>query len=217
MTAREEDILTSKALIKNGTVITELIRSCVVDKRIDVRQMLAGDRNALMVGIRITGYGADYDVEIECNECGQRQETTFDLGALQIKRLAIEPVSNGQNLFEFMLPVSKKKVVFKFITGADEEEISRILDKRKDLGTAIDPTVTTRLRFCLVSVDGNTDGAQITRFVSSMLARDSRALRGFIDKNEPGIDMKGTFRCKHCAYEEEVPMPLGAGFFWPKS
>ena len=35
MTAREEDILTSKALIKKGTVITELIRSCLIDKRID--------------------------------------------------------------------------------------------------------------------------------------------------------------------------------------
>ena len=33
MTAKEEDILTSRALIKKGTVITELIKSCLVNSR----------------------------------------------------------------------------------------------------------------------------------------------------------------------------------------
>ena len=36
MTAREEDILTSRALIKKGTVITELIRSCLINKSINL-------------------------------------------------------------------------------------------------------------------------------------------------------------------------------------
>ena len=61
MTAREEDILTSRALIKKGTVITQLIKSCVVDKSINVESMISGDRNALMTAIRITGYGSDYN------------------------------------------------------------------------------------------------------------------------------------------------------------
>ena len=34
MTAREEDILTNRAYIKQRTVINELIRSCLVDKNI---------------------------------------------------------------------------------------------------------------------------------------------------------------------------------------
>ena len=41
MTAREEDILTSKALIKKGTVITHLLESCLIDKRIKTNEMLA--------------------------------------------------------------------------------------------------------------------------------------------------------------------------------
>ena len=63
MTAREEDILTSRALIKKGTVISHLLRSCMIDKRIDPDEMLSGDRNAVMVALRVTGYGADYNVE----------------------------------------------------------------------------------------------------------------------------------------------------------
>ena len=31
MTAREEDILTSRAYIKNGTVLTKLLSSCIID------------------------------------------------------------------------------------------------------------------------------------------------------------------------------------------
>ena len=58
MTAKEEDILTSRALIKKGTVISELLKSCMVDKSIRVDQLISGDRNALMTAIRVTGYGA---------------------------------------------------------------------------------------------------------------------------------------------------------------
>ena len=53
MTAREEDILTSRAYIKKGTVLTQLMKSCLVDKSINPDDMIAGDRNALMIAIRI--------------------------------------------------------------------------------------------------------------------------------------------------------------------
>ena len=49
MTAREEDILMSSALIKRGTVISELIKSSLVNKSIDVRTLLSGDQQALML------------------------------------------------------------------------------------------------------------------------------------------------------------------------
>ena len=79
MTAREEDILTSRAYIKDGTVITKLIHSCLVDKTINPDDMVAGDRNALMVALRITGYGSDYDVEVTCPNCKKNNKSTFDL------------------------------------------------------------------------------------------------------------------------------------------
>ena len=61
----------SPALIKAGTAITALIRSCLVDKRIDPADMIAGDRNALVFAIRITGYGHEYDATVECPECDE--------------------------------------------------------------------------------------------------------------------------------------------------
>ena len=215
MTAREEDILTSRALIKKGTVITELIKSCLTDKRIDVSKMLSGDRNALMVALRITGYGADYNVEAECPACNTKSKQTFNLSDLEIKPLQVEPVQNGANLFEVTLPITKKRVRFKFLTGADEEEIMIIQDRKKKVGGVGDNLVTTRLQFSLVEVEGKTDKALISSFIRSLPARDSLFLRQTIDQNEPGIDMKSHMECPSCSETSEVRIPLGATFFWP--
>ena len=53
MTAKEEDILMSRAFSKQGTTISELIKSCVLEKNIDPNEMLSGDRQALLVAIKI--------------------------------------------------------------------------------------------------------------------------------------------------------------------
>lgn len=217
MTAREEDILTSKALIKKGTVITELIKSCLVDKRIDVSKMLSGDRNALMVALRITGYGAEYNVEVECPACSTKSKQAFNLSELEIKPLELQPVHVGANLFEVTLPVTKKRVKFKFLTGADEEEIMVMSERKKKAGGMTDNLVTTRLQFSIVEVEGKGDKSLIGSFIRSLPAKDSLFLRQTIDQAEPGIDMKSYMDCPACSETSEVRIPLGATFFWPDS
>lgn len=215
MTAREEDILTSPALLKKGTVISELIKSCLTDKTVNPVDMLTGDRNAMMIAIRITGYGADYDVEVQCNECENKAPRTFNLGELPIKRLEIPPVQEGMNLFEFKLPYSGKTVRFKFLTGRDEEEILHTAEKQKKLGLQGNASVTTNLLYSIMSIDGVEDRAKIASFVRMMPARDSLALRNFIRDQEPGITMRQDVTCPSCGHSEEVSMPIGVSFLWP--
>lgn len=215
MTAKEEDILTSRALIKKGTVITHLLKSCLMDKRVDPDEMLTGDRNALMTAVRITGYGADYRVEVDCPACGEKSKQDFDLTQLPIKRLTIPPVAEGANLFEFLLPVSKKRVRFKFLTGADEAELAVVQERKKKQGMAADNLVTQRLMFSVQSVEGITDKTKIATFIRNMPARDSLELRRHIDNNEPGVEMKSWMDCPSCLEHSEVRLPIGAAFFWP--
>lgn len=217
MTAREEDILTSRALIKKGTVITELLKSAIVEEGFDPDIMLSGDRNALMITLRVTGYGAGYTCEVDCPACSVRTKQTFDLSTLPIKELEIEPVALGANLFETELPISKKKVRFKFLTGVDEQEMAVMADRKKKQGVTVDSMVTTRLNHQIVSIDGISDKTKIGFFTRAMPARDSLHLRKFIDKSEPGIDMKTWMDCTSCFESSEVRLPLGASFFWPES
>lgn len=217
MTTKEEDILTSRALLKKGTVISELIKSCLIDKSFNPLDLLSGDRNALMVAIRITGYGPEYDVEMECGECGVKAPRSFNLAELPLKRLEVEPVIPGTNLFEFVLPMSKKAVRFKFMTGRDEEDMSVLADKQKKLNLGSESNITTGLLYSIVSVDGVEDKSKIANFIKVMPARDSLALRKYIRDAEPGIIMKQEVECPSCSHVEEVSMPLGVTFLWPST
>tara|TARA_B100000989_G_scaffold298297_1_gene286948 strand:- start:1461 stop:2339 length:879 start_codon:yes stop_codon:yes gene_type:complete len=220
MTAREEDILTSKALIKKGTVITELIRSCLIDKRIDPNDMILGDRNALMVSLRITGYGSDYKIEVGCPSCGEKSKQQFNLAALPITRLTCEPVAKGSNLFEAEMPKNRENdpnltIRYRHMTGHDETNISQMAERKKKQGFKNDNMITTRYQHQIVAVNDITDKSKIQMFIQKMPTRYSLALRKAMDANEPGIKMKQEIQCPHCGTESEVSMPLGANFFWP--
>ncbi len=215
MTAREEDILTSKALIKKGTVITHLIKSCLIDKRVNPETLLAGDRNALMVALRVTGYGTGYKVEVDCPACGERSKHDFNLGELPVKRLDLEPIAIGSNVFETTLPTTKATVRFKLLTGQDEQDIMQASERRKKQGQRAENLVTQRLKYSLVSANGISDRSKLDMMINNLPARDSLYLRKHIDNNEPGIEMKAWMDCPACLEHSEVRLPLGAAFFWP--
>ena len=217
MTAQEEDILASRALIQQGTVITHLIQSCLIDKSVNVRDMLLGDRNALMISVRITGYGSSYSAESTCPDCDERSVQDYNLTELEIKRLSIDPCRTGENLFSFTLPMTKKKIEFKFLTGADEEERSLVMERKKKMmpHMKVEGAVTAKLEQLVVSVDGVTERNKVNSFVKNMPARDSRSLRTYIQKSEPGIDMSVWMKCPHCSESSQVSLPIGGNFFWP--
>lgn len=218
MTAREEDILTSQALIKRGVVITHLLQSVVLTEGVEISDMLLGDRNALMVATRITGYGSSYVTEVRCPACTEKNRQDIDLSDLPLKRLEIDPVTPGQNLFEFTLPVSKKVVQFHFLTGQEEKELASSNERRQKLMPDMDVTslVTSRLESMIVSIDSVTSRPKLSSFIRSMPAYDSRSLRKYIEKNEPGIEMKAWIKCPSCSETSSANIPIGTSFFWPE-
>ena len=111
MTAKEEDILTSANLIKQGVVVEKLLESLIVDKSIKVDDLLVGDKNSVLIASRILAYGKEYEVEID----GRKIEV--DLTQLKDIELDESIVTNGVNEFEFELPATKRKLTFKLLTS----------------------------------------------------------------------------------------------------
>lgn len=218
MTARDEDILSSAGLLKQGKAISALLKSCIVDRTIDPDQLIIGDRNAILIAIRITGYGAEYKISVDCPACGQGVDHTFDLAQLPIKNLGADPVAPGTNAFPFTLPVSKKEVTFKLLTGADDRELSVTLDRmRKIAGPGnTEPGVTQRLLHSIISFNKETDRTKLSRLVPNLPARDAREFRQRIEEVMPGVEMRQTFHCPACGDESEVDVPMGTEFFWPR-
>ena len=215
MTAREEDILTSRALLKSGDMVSRLIGSCLIDKRVDPNTLLSGDRNAILTAIRITGYGADYNVNVDCPSCGTSQVHQSNLTDLPIRALDLDPVAPGINEFELILPATGKRVGIKFTTGYDEKESNATAERKKKQGLTAETSVTDNLFRSIVSIEGNTDKSFISKFIRNMPAKDSLAARMFVNINEPTVLMRSYFECKNCDHEEELPLPVGASFLWP--
>ena len=69
----------------------------------------------------------------------------------------------------------------------------------------------------ITSVNGESENKVIREFVDNyMLARDSRAFREHIKETQPDIIMKFDYEGEN-GVEEDVNVPITAGFFWPDS
>ncbi len=215
MTSREEDLLTSPALIKKGIVIDKLLEACLCAKGIDVKSLLVGDRNAILIAIRTVGYGSSYSLKIECPTCSETYENEFSLNKLEIKKLGAEPEVPLSNIFTFKLPLSGFVVKFKLLTGADELEMNQAAEARKKaIKSDVDNRVTARLLQSVLSVNGE-EGAKAAQIISNLRAGDSLALRRYMEKIEPGVKMTQEATCKVCGDSQEVKVPIGPTFFWP--
>ena len=223
MTAREEDILTSQNLIRQGIVLDKLMESMIVSS-VRFEDLVIGDKNAIMVAARILGYGKDYECAIECPKCGTSNKIQVDLTQLPEVNIPEDVTMPAAGIFEFTLPNSNRIVHFRLLTIGDDRRIEKQLEASKKANknsTGIDRELTTRLKTLIVSIDGNADKNYISNFVDNELfALDSRALRAYVRSVSPDIKFEiETFECSECstAATEALAFSIDTNFFWPKS
>jgi len=209
MTAKEEDILTSQNLIKQGLVIDKLLESLIVDKSINLDDMLIGDKNAIMVAARVLGYGKDYEFDYD------GVEQTVDLSTLEPVELDFSKFTKGQNEFNFKLPSSKRELTFKLLNGVDEKNIDAEIEAKQKISKEQSSQLTTRLKHMILSVDGKSEKSYINNFVDNeFLSRDSLAFRQYLKSITPDIDMNVKV-IDSDGKETEVTVPVTVRFFWP--
>ena len=209
MTAKEEDILTSQNLIQQGTVIDVLLQSLIVDKTINVQELLIGDKNAIMVAARILGYGKEYEFEYD----GEEQK--IDLSEIEAQPIDFSKLPRGKNEFEFELPTSKRKITFKLLNGKDEKNIEAEVKALRKISKDRSSELTTRLKTILLSIDGNSDKSHIINFVENeFLSRDSLAFRQYLNTITPDLNMTTTI-INSSGKEMKVTIPVTVRFFWP--
>ena len=76
--------------------------------------------------------------------------------------------------------------------------------------------VSTRLRYMIQEIDGNTDRVFINNFVkNSLLARDSKSLREYVKLISPDMNFKYEFTSDITGESEALDIPFGVGFFYP--
>ena len=206
MTAREEDILSNQSYIQKGIVLDKLLRSLIVNKDINIDDLVTGDKNAIFIASRILGYGKDYNVSIK------DIEYTLDLTKLENKDFDESFLTKGTNLFSYTMESTGTVIEYKILTGRDEKTVDREIEALKKINKDSSTGITSRLKQMIVSVDGKAERKDINNFVDNyLLARDSRALREHIKNTQPDVDMNYILD-----NGEEVAIPIGLNFFWPE-
>jgi hypothetical protein len=211
MRAVEEDILTNANYLKNGTAIDKLLQSMIVTK-INYDDLLVGDKDAILIGARILGYGKEYDFQYFSG--GIVKQGKVDLTTLEEKELDPALVTSGINEFNFDCPSSGNKLTFKLLTHGDEKKIDDELRGLRKINPNSSTEITTRLKYLITSINGDRNKEKIRLFVEKdLLAQDSRELRKYYAKISPGVKLE--FHPEDST--EAVNIPIGASFFWPDS
>lgn len=209
-TAAEEDILTDDSLAQRGLTFDKFMKAIIMDD-VDVREILSGDKAAIIIAARMLAYGEEYTFKARSQETGENKKVTINLGDLEPVKPDFDEFDQGQQEFEFELPVMDIPVKWKLLTHGDELSLHKELREQ----TEDKSQITTRLQHHIVELDGERDNANIRWFVKNrMLARDSRALRNRISEVTPNIDLSFEFTNRN-GDVEELPIDLTPEFFFP--
>jgi hypothetical protein len=202
MSAREEDILTNQNYISKGVVLDKLLEALTLGK-IDIHDIITGDKNALLVASRILGYGKDYTFNYK------GKEHVIDLSTLDNKPFDETLISNT-GTFTFTLPKSENIIEFKILTEKENKKVEEEILGYKKINKDSSSEITTRLKHQIVSINGDTDKTKIKEFIDNyLLAPDSRALRLYMNSVSPDVNL--TYQDS----EEAIDIPINLNFFWP--
>jgi hypothetical protein len=217
LTAEDENILMSPELIRTGKVLDALLDNCVIADGLTTKEMLIGDRNKVLIDLRINGYGHEYEVEMTDPETNLSFTAVVDLRKLKPKPLEITPDSMGE--FTVTLPKFNVPIKFRFLNGDDEDFLTKkaqVAQKKNKKGFAVSNTLTERYLRQIMEVKGNRDKFYIQKFIGAMPISDSLFLREYISEIEPGIDLNYEFEAPSGA-TFEADVPLTVKLFWPSA
>jgi len=215
MTAKDEDILTSKDLLKKGVAIDRLIQNLLVDKNIRSSDILLGDRNAIIISARSSGFGHLYNTNVTCPSCGAKNKRTFDLTEPVVYHGDqwgdYNIVGTDRGTFIITLPNTGFRVEVKLLRGKDEKEIFKMLQNSKG-ETSL---VTKQMRMYIVSVEGHENPNIIKHFVENIPMSQTKYIKEAYKAISPDLKISRDFECDSCMHEQELEVSLGTDFFWP--
>lgn len=130
LTAYDENMIVSPNLYRDNLILDYILQEKILSKEIDPMDLLEGDREAIILFLRASGYGNEYPITATDDVTGKEFNTTVDLSQLKYKEFKLKGDSNGW--FSFTLPVSKKEVKFRFPTHRDNVILEKMQDSEEN-------------------------------------------------------------------------------------
>jgi len=206
LTASDENILMGNTEDITGA----LLRNKIYEPDIKIDDLLEGDIEAILIFLRNTSFGPELTLNLNDPQTKKPFEANVRLDELDIKQPKNEPSEDGT--YTTILPKSGSSVKVKILNYGEIGEIQKIIASYPQ--GRIPPRVTLTLQKQILEVDGNSDKAEIAKFVESLPISDSKYIRNFLNENEPKLDLK---RVVIAPSGEKLTVNVGLGveFFRP--
>lgn len=211
LTAMDESILTSPNLLQSGKFLEILINRKLLEDGLRYKDLLLGDRHAIMVWLRATAYGEMYPVTL-FDENDVPFDTEIDLNQLKYKPLLAQPDNEG--LFNFTFPVSKTNIKFRLVTCGMEEDIEFRVNQDKENDIPVNNLTLYTMESMIVEVDGIRDTNEIKEIVKNLRIGDTKAFSDYIGKINCGLDTNITVGTPGGGSITTF-LPFSLNFFWP--
>ena len=171
LTASDEDLITSPNLYADGKIIDLLLRKKILDRYINPDNLCKGDRDAIIIWLRASGYGSMFPVSVKDPVTGDDFEYEVDLSKLKFKKFNLKPDIDGY--FDFKLPKTEHEVKFKFLSHKDELAYVKFLEKTNV--TFKKNSVKTSLESLklIIENDSDVDSKIKTELEKALLSMDS--------------------------------------------
>lgn len=118
LTAADENLITSRNMYENGSMIDIILERKILDKSIRVKDLCKGDRDAIAIWLRATAYGSEYPIVATYQ--GEEIQSTVDLSDVKFLDFNLKGDENGW--FKYTT-VSGDELKFKILTYGEETNL----------------------------------------------------------------------------------------------
>lgn len=109
LTASDENIIASPNMYRDGKIIDVILERKILDKDIKVDELCKGDRDAIVLWLRATGYGTDFPIIAKNPDTGKQYPVNVKLDTFKYYPFNLKGDENGY--FDY---ISENGDVFKF-------------------------------------------------------------------------------------------------------
>lgn len=223
----DEDILTTKQYFENGTVFNELLKNVIVDvNEFPSTGLVPVDRDTILLWLRTTAFGKDYDITYNCPSCQNPIKVSWDISTLDIPKYPEGVYEELKENGEFSVVTPLRELVVKITVPTISKSLEaekRITAKKTAKKTNQDFYGTGSLLLIIagIEVDGRIirDKTQIQAHLDkiSFPISDARYLKQQAEKLSLKYDTAQNVICPNCNHiSEGVELPIiNPNFFWP--
>lgn len=209
LTAEDENILMAPNSSKDGIVYT-LLRNKIYEPGFNINQLLDVDVQAILLFLRNTSFGPEYNFKVMDPQTGKMFETILLIDEINYIQAKHQPDDEG--LFTVKLPKSNKTIKCKLLSLGEQRDLEKIKESYPDNITI--PIVTKKLERQIVEIDGSRDRNEIVKFIPQMPISDSKYIRNFLADCEPKLDLEKIITAPS-GEKVTVNVAFGAEFFRP--